>query len=163
MKQLAASLLVAGTVVAAVSVGALAAEHARRTGHGKELQQIEQQIRAGRSVTKRIERDPRASTDIKQKAAELAQLLDTRERILARLDASYQSFLSQHKAEIDELQELRKRALAIDQRLGEARTALVQTNRPDIDELKRNSQQARQLIDGLRSAYEVDRQTRRQH
>ncbi|MCC6763093.1 MAG: hypothetical protein IT293_00375 [Deltaproteobacteria bacterium] len=164
MNLLAVRLLVAGVIVGAVSVGAPAAERARRErmGHGKELQQIEQQIRAGRSVTKRIERDPRAATDVKQKAAELAQLLDARERILAKLGASHQSFLAQHKAELDELQDLRKRALALDQRLDEARTALVQANRPDIDELERGSQQARQLIEGLRGAYEIDRQTRRQ-
>ena len=37
---------------------------------------------------------------------------------------------------------LRKRALAIDERLGEARTLLVQANRGDIDELKRSSQRS---------------------
>ncbi|MCC6847647.1 MAG: hypothetical protein IT294_04035 [Deltaproteobacteria bacterium] len=164
MNHLAIRVLVAGALVGAVSVGALAAERVRRErmGHGKELQQIEQQIRAGRSVTKRIERDPRASPEVKRKAAELAQLLDTRERLLAKLDASHQTFLAQHKGDLDELQNLRKRALALDQRLDEARTALVQANRPDIDELKRSSQHARQLVEGLRGSYEIDRQTRRQ-
>lgn len=164
MKRLVTNVVAAGVLVGLIGAGALAAERAQRerTGHGKALQQIEQQIRAGRSVTKRIERDPRASTDVKQKAAQLDQMLDTRERTLAKLEAQYRDFLTQHKAELDELQELRKRALALDQRLDEARTALVQANRADLDELKQNSQQARQLIEGLRGAYEVDRQTRRQ-
>lgn len=164
MNRVLTNVVVAGLLVGTVGAGAFAAERARRerTGHGKELQQIEQQIRAGRSVTKRIERDPRASADIKQKAADLDRLLDSRERTLAKLEAQYRGFLTQHKAELDELQELRKRALALDQRLDEARTALVQANRADLDELKQNSQQARQLVEGLRGAYEVDRQTRRQ-
>ena len=164
MNRVFTNVVVAGLLVGTVATGAFAADRTRRerTGHGKELQQIEQQIRAGRSVTKRIERDPRASADIKQKAAELDRLLDSRERTLAKLEAQYRDFLTQHKAELDELQELRKRALALDQRLDEARTALVQANRSDLDELKQNSQQARQLIESLRGAYEVDRQTRRQ-
>jgi hypothetical protein len=148
-----------------VAVGARAAEQRarrERIGHGKELQQIEQQIRAGRSVTKRIQRDPRASADMKQKATQLDQQLELRERTLAKLDALYRDFLAQHKADLDELESLRKRALAIDERLGEARTLLVQANRGDIDELKRSSQDARQLVEGLRSAYELDRRTRRQ-
>lgn len=146
------------------AAGALAADKARRErpGHGKELQQIEQQIRAGRSVTKRIERDPRASADIKQKATQLDQLLDVRERTLAKLDTQYRDFLSQHKADLDELDDLRRRALVLDEKLGQARTALVQANKPDIDELKRTSQQARELVETLRSSYELDRRSRRQ-
>ncbi len=165
MKDLGRRVLVAGMLVGLVSAGSLAAERERRQrpGHGKELQQIEQQIRAGRSVTKRIERDPRAAADLKQKATALDQLLDARERILAKLDGVYRDFLSQHKAELDELQDLRKRALEIDARLDEARTALVQANRADLDDLKHGSQQARQLVEQLRGAYEVDRKTRRQH
>lgn len=164
MKNLGRRLLVAGMLSGLVSAGSFAAERARREhpGHGKELQQMEQQIRTGRSVTKRIERDPRASTDLKQKATELDQVLDARERILTKLEGVYRDFLTQHRAELDELQELRKRALAIDQRLDEARTALVQANRGDLDELKRSSQQARQLVEQLKGAYDVDRQTRHQ-
>ena len=93
---------------------------------------------------------------------QLDQLLDVRERTLAKLDTQYRDFLSQHKAELDELEGLRRRALAIDERLGQARQALVQANRPDIDELKRTSQQARTLVETLRSSYELDRRTRRQ-
>ncbi len=158
------NVVLAACIVGAVAAGSVAAERERRErpGHGKELQQIEQDIRAGRSVTKRIERDPRAPADVKQRATELDNLLDTRERTLAKLDASYRDFVARHKAELDELEDLRKRALTIDQRLGEARTQLVQTNKADIDELKRNSQQARQLIDALRSSYELDRKTRHQ-
>ena len=150
-------------VLAVTTAAAVAAERVRRErpGHGKELQQIEQQIRAGRSVTKRVQRDPRASTEIKQQATQLDGLLDARERSLAKLDAQYRDFLSQHKAELDELENLRRRALEIDERLGQARTALVQANRPDIDELKRSSQQARELVETLRGAYETDRRTRR--
>jgi hypothetical protein len=131
-----------------------------RAGHGKELQQVEQQIRAGRSVTRRVQRDPRASTQLKQQATQLDALLDARERTLGKLDAQYRDFLTQHKADLDELETLRKRALEIDARLDQGRTALVQANRPDIDELKRNSQQARELIETLRASYETDRRTR---
>jgi hypothetical protein len=154
---------IACVLVAAMAGGAMAAERVRRErpGHGKELQQIEQQIRAGRSVTRRVQRDPRASTELKQQATQLDGLLDARERTLAKLDAQYRNFLSQHKTELDELETLRRRALEIDERLGQARTALVQANRPDIDELKRNSQQARELIETLRGSYESDRRTRR--
>jgi len=164
MKALGRKASVAFVLVGLVATVAFAAERTRRErpGHGKELQQIEQQIRAGRSVTKRVQRDPRASTDIKQKATQLDQLLETRERTLGKLDAQYRDFLSQHKAELDELESLRRRALDLDERLGQARSALVQANRPDIDELKRGSQQARELIESLRSSYELDRRTRRQ-
>ncbi len=156
-----AACLLFGVVAADVRAAEQRPRH-ERMGHGKELQQMEQQIRAGRAVTKRIQRDPRASTDIKQKAAQLDQTLDARKRTLNKLDALYRDFVAQHKAEIDELEDLRKRALAIDEKLDQARTTLVQSNRGDIDELKRSSQDARQLVEGLRSAYELDRRTRHQ-
>jgi len=153
--------------VAFILVGLIAAEasaaepaHREHPSRGSEMQRIEQQIRTGRSVTKRVQRDPRASTEIKQKAAELDQVLDARDRTLAKLEAQYRNFLSQHKAEFDEIEELRRRALAIDEPLDQARAALVQANRPDIDELKRNSQRARELVETLRSAYALDRRTR---
>ena len=163
MTRRAWKVITTAVAIGLVAAGAGAAERARRErpGHGKEIQQIEQQIRAGRSVTKRIERDPRASADIKAKATQLDQLLDARERTLAKLDAQYRDFLSQHKADLDELENLRKRALELDEKLGQARTALVQTNKADIDELKRTSQQARELVETLRSSYELDRRTRR--
>jgi chromosome segregation ATPase len=163
--RLGLKIATAVVLVCLVAADAFAAERARRErpGRGKELQQVEQQIRAGRSVTKRIQRDPRASADIKQKAAELDQLLDMRERSLAKLDAQYRDFLTQHKADLDELEDLRRRALVIDERLGQARGALVQVNRPDIDELKRTSQRAKELVETLRNAYELDRRMRRQH
>lgn len=151
-------------LVALVATQATAAEKARRqrAGHDMERQRIEQQIRAGRSMTKRIQRDPRVSAEVKQKAAELDQLLDARERTLAKLDTQYRDFLAQHKTEIDEIEELRRRALAIDERLGQARNALVQANQPEIDELKRTSEKARELVDSLRSEYNLSRRTRRQ-
>ncbi len=163
MKKLGRAVVIAAALVGTVAIGAGAAERARRerSGHGKEMQQMEQQIRAGRSVTKRVQRDPRASADVKQKATQLDALLDAREQTLAKLNAAYRGFLAQHKAELDELEDLRKRALALDERLGEARTVLVQANKTDIDELKRTSQEARQLVEGLRSSYEVDRRSRR--
>ncbi len=164
MRPFGPKALAVWSLVGLIATGAFAAERTRRErhGHGKELQQMEQQIRAGRSVTKRVQRDARASTEIKQKATELDQLLDVRERTLAKLETQYRDFLSRHKAELDELEDLRRRALAIDEKLGQARQALVQANRPDIDELKRTSQQARTLAETLRSSYEIDRRTRRQ-
>ena len=165
MRLFNSKVLAVCALVGVVGTGALAAERTRRErpGHGRELQQMEQQIRGGRSVTKRIQRDPRASAELKQKATELDQLLDARERTLAKLDTQYRDFLAQHKADLDELEDLRRRALVIDERLGQARQALVQANRPDIDELKRTSQQARTLAETLRSSYELDRRTRRQN
>lgn len=147
-----------------VAAGAFAAERPRRErpGHSKALQQIEQQIRAGRAVTKRVQRDRRASSEVKQQAVELDRVLDARERTLAKLDALYRDFLSRHKADLDELEDLRRRALAIDDRLGQAREALVQANQLDIDELKRSSQRARELVETLGAAYALDRRTRRQ-
>ena len=85
----------------------------------------------------------------------------SRERTLAKLDAQYRDFLSRHKSELDELEDLRRRALAIDERLGQARNALVQANKPDIDQLKDTSAEARRLVEELRSAYETDRRSRR--
>jgi hypothetical protein len=57
-----------------------------------------------------------------KKPVALDQTLETRRRLLTKLDALYRDFVSQHKSELDELEDLRKRALAIDTRLGEART-----------------------------------------
>ena len=164
MNRLGPKAFVAFILVGLVAAEASAAERARRErpGHGRELQRIEQQIRAGRSVTKRIQRDPSASTEMKQKAAELDQVLDARDRALAKLEAQYRDFLSQHKAELDEIEELRRRAFAIDERLGQARDSLVQANQPDIDELKRSSQRVRELVETLLTAYQLNRRTRRQ-
>jgi hypothetical protein len=113
-------------------------------------------------VTKRVQRDPRASAELKRQAAELETLLEVRERSLAKLDAAYRDFLARHKTQLDELDGLRKRALAIDKQLGDARTALVDANRPDLEELQRNSVRARELVENLRSSYDVERRTRRQ-
>ena len=71
---------------------------------------MEQQIRAGRSVTKRVQRDPRASADIKAKATELDQLLEVRERTMAKLETQYRDFLAQHKGELDELKRTSQQA-----------------------------------------------------
>lgn len=163
MTSIGRKVAVACVMVGVLAAGAVAAERTRRErmGHGKELQQLEQQIKAARLVTKRVHRDPRSSTELKQRATALDEMLDARERTLAKLDTQYRDFLSQHKSELDELEDLRRRALAIDERLGQARTALVQANKPDIDQLKQNSQQARELVEGLRSAYETDRRARR--
>lgn len=164
MRPLGRRVLTACVLVGVLTAGAYAAEKTRRErmGHGKQLQQMEQQIKTARIVTKRVQRDPRSSADLKQKASALDQLLDTRERTLAKLEAQYRDFLSQHKGELAELEDLRRRALAIDERLGQARTALVQANRTELDELKQSSQQARELVEALRSAYEADRRSRRQ-
>ncbi len=159
MNRRAANLLVAALLAGALSVDALGGERTRneRTGHAKDLQEI----RASRSVIKRIERDPQAPADVTQQAVELDRLLDVRERVLARLDTQYQTFLSQHQTELDELNDLRARARAIDQRLGEAREGLVQATRSEIEELIQGSRQVQQLIEGLRRAYDIDRQARR--
>ena len=163
MRPIGKRAVIACLLVVALTAGAIAAERTRRerAGHGKQLQQLEQQIKAARLVTKRVQRDPRSSTDLKQKATALDQMLDARERTLAKLDAQYRDFLSRHKSELDELEDLRRRALAIDERLGQARTALVQSNQADIDQLKQSSQQARDLVEELRTAYETDRRSRR--
>ena len=163
MKSRSFGIAIAGALAVAALATPTVAQRARREhmGHGKELQQMEQQIRAGRSVTRRVQRDPRASTELKQQATQLDALLDAREKTLARLDAQYRNFLSQHQADLAELETLRKRALEIDGKLDQARTALLQANRPDLDELKRNSQQARELAETLRASYETDRRTRR--
>jgi len=134
--------------------------HHARVAHGKELQRIEQEIRASRTVTRRIQRDPRASASVKQQAAELDTMLNSREQALAKLQTTYRDFLAQHKADLDELNDLRHRALAIDQRLGEAREAIVQANRPEIDQLKESSEHARELAESLRAGYEADRRAR---
>ncbi len=157
--RIVAAFLVAGLLAAGVAQ----AERQKRTrpGHGKELQQIEQENRAGRSVTRRIQRDPRASAEIKRQATELDAMLDVRERTLAKLDALYREFVSRHKSELDELESLRKRALVLDEQLGQARTQLVQQNRPDLDELERSSQRARELVETLRNNYDLDRRSRR--
>jgi DNA repair exonuclease SbcCD ATPase subunit len=155
---------VAGCLLLGVLAGVgLAAERVRRErpSSRKQLQQVEQQIRQSRSVTKRVQRDPRASAELKQQARALDQLLDARERTLARLGAQYRDFLSRHKGELDELDDLRQRALAIDERLDQARKELVQANQGDLEELKRTSAQSRELVDSLRGAYEADRRSRR--
>lgn len=164
MRKLRLRAVVALLLVVAVAVSATAAERRRRQrpGHGKTLQQIEREMRTSRHVTKRVERDPRASADLKRQAAELEALLQARERTLAKLEAAYRDFLARHKTQLDELDGLRKRALAIDKQLGDGRTALVEANRPDLDELKRGSVRARELVESLRSSYDIERRTRRQ-
>jgi hypothetical protein len=164
MKKLRLRATIALVLVVAVAAAAVAAERKRRQrpGHGKTLQQIELQMRTSRNVTKRVQRDPRASAELKRQAAELDALLDVRERTLAKLDAAYRDFLARHKSELDEMETLRKRALAIDQKLGDARTTLVDANRPDLDELQRGSVRARELVENLRASYDVERRTRRQ-
>ena len=132
-----------------------------RMGHGKELQQIEQQIRAGRSVTRRVQRDPRASTEHEAEGDPARQLLDARERRSPSSTRSTATSSSQHKAELDELGDLAQ-ARARDRRPPRSGAHRARAGEsPRLDELKRNSQQARELAETLRSSYEIDRRTRR--
>jgi hypothetical protein len=139
-------------------------KHARRehvVDAGREFAKQEQQVRRARSLLRRLLRDQRTSPEIKQRASELDELLDRRDALLATLDARYKEFVAKHKAEIDELEDLHRRAHEIDGRLSAARSELVRASEGEIKALKEGSARAAELGDALRAAYGQERHEHR--
>jgi hypothetical protein len=160
------------TIVALATVSAIvwtppypqAQERRRRERleeRGRDFLRQEQQIRRSRHVTRRVLRDRRASPEMKQQATELQALLDRRETELAGLAARHKEFLARHEAEIDELEDLRKRARELDQRLSTARSELLKASEAEITALKLGSARASELVEALRQAYVQRRRDRR--
>jgi hypothetical protein len=98
---------------------------------------------------------------MKQQATELQTLLDRREAALAGLAARHKDFMARHQAEIDELEDLRRRARELDQRLSTARNDLLQASQAEITSLKLGSARASELVEALRQAYVERRRERR--
>lgn len=158
---LAAFALALAVTVMAGGAGVADARTRGRDERTRDLVRQEQRIRRGQSFLRRVLQDERASPEIKRQASELQALLAARERILAQLESRHKEFLAQHKADLDELEGLRRRALEIDQRLRSAREAVLQSSEADVAELKQGSTRAEQLIESLRADYEHQRRERR--
>jgi hypothetical protein len=128
----------------------------------QDLARQESQIHRTRVVTRRILHDRRASDEIRQQATELDSLLDKRQTVLDRLEKAQQDFLAQHKAEIDEIEDLRRRAYELDERLSAARKDVLESAKNDVATLKDTTAHAATLADGLRERYVQERRQRRQ-
>jgi hypothetical protein len=128
---------------------------------GRTLQEQERQIRTARRVTRRILRDRRASAEVKRQASELDTLLDQRAQTIKRLEAMHRDFLAQHRADVDQLAELRRRAFEIDERLRAARAALLAANEDAIAEFHQGARRVQDLIQELGATYSRDQRERR--
>ncbi len=128
---------------------------------GQDLARQAGEIRRTRAVVKRILRDRRASDELKKQATELEALLDQREQIIERLQTRQKEFAAQHQAEIDELDDLRRRARDLDERLGAARKTVLDSSKDDVKTLKDVTSHAADLADGLRTRYFDERRAGR--
>ena len=128
---------------------------------GREFAHQEQRVRRAQGLLRRLLRDRRTSPEMKQQASDLAALLDRRNELLATLDVRYKEFIAKYKAEIDELDDLRRRAEELDRRLSAARNELLQASEGEIKTLKEGSAHAAALADALRAAQAQERRQRR--
>ncbi len=76
-----------------------------------------------------------------------------REGLARDLDGKRQSFLQEHGQDIDELRQLRERGETIRQRLRAAREKVISDNLPAIQEMRRTTQEARNVANELRFYY----------
>ena len=127
----------------------------------RDLGRHEQAIRQGRNKIRQILRDPQASPQSKQTAAELNGLLDRRRQLIAQLKARHKSFVADHQADLNELTELARRAREVNARLDAARDETIRTSNTELAELKDISSRAATLADHLRTAYAQEQRARR--
>lgn len=108
--------------------------------------------RAG-EMAQRVLDNPSTPNEIKAKARQLTELLGKRESLARDLDGKRQSFLQEHGQDLDELRQLRERGEVIRQRLRAAREKVISDNLPTIQEMRRTTQEARNVASELRLYY----------
>jgi hypothetical protein len=150
---------------AAVASQAVHAQDRPRRERGddpqRELSSQQLRIRRGQSMARRVARDTRISPEMRQKATELTAAIDRRDQLLTALEERHRQFLAQHKAEIDELEDMRLRARELERRLGEARNDVLRASESEIVTLRQESARAAELADALRTGYLQERRDRR--
>lgn len=122
------------------------------TREERTLARQERQLRQGQGIVRRLLRNPRVSPEVRQQAVELQTALEARERAMQRLENLHRDFLARHQADLAELENLRKRAFEIDQKLSAERAAVLQANESEVAELSRQSERAIELLRQLRGA-----------
>jgi len=133
-----------------------------RTQQDREITRRERQLRQGKTLVRRLLRDERLSPEARRQATELQAALDARARMMSKLEDLHRQFLAQHRADLEELESLRKRAFEIDRRLGADRAAMLQANEAEASELMRNSERAVELIEQLRGVSARERREQRE-
>ena len=162
----ALALFLLGVVVLPWSVAVHAADPSpgrREAAPSHELGRRETELRRARAVTRRIPHDRRATPEVQKQATELSALLDRREQILGQLEERHKDFVDHHKADIDELEQLRDRAREVDARLRSARDDVLKASQSDVTALKETSTHAADLADALRATYFQQRRERLRH
>jgi uncharacterized protein (DUF3084 family) len=104
-------------------------------------------------MAQRLLDNPSTPDEIKIKARRLSELLGKRENLVQDLDGKRQSFLQEHGQDLDELRQLRERGETIRQRLRAAREKVISDNLPAIQEMRRTTQEARNVASELRFYY----------
>lgn len=104
-------------------------------------------------MAQRLLDNPSTPNEIKAKARQLTELLGKRESLARDLDGKRQSFLQEHGQDLDELRQLRERGEVIRQRLRAAREKVISDNLPTIQEMRRATQEARNVASELRLYY----------
>ena len=128
----------------------------RRPGRGGGPEAREEQRRRlerAREMAQRLLDNPSTPDEIKIKARRLSELLGKRENLVQDLDGKRQSFLQEHGQDLDELRQLRERGETIRQRLRAAREKVISDNLPAIQEMRRTTQEARNVASELRFYY----------
>ncbi len=150
------------TALLVLVIGAdISLSRARRSNGRRELHRQETQVKRARRVTSRILKDRRASDTIKRQAQELDVVLTERERVITALESLHRDFVAQHKADIDELSALRRRAVGIDARLRNGRKQVLAAHTAEIETLVGGAERAEQLITALTTNYTAHKRERR--
>lgn len=110
-------------------------------------------LERAREMAQRLLDNPSTPNEIKAKARQLTELLGKRESLARDLDGKRQSFLQEHGQDLDELRQLRERGEVIRQRLRAAREKVISDNLPTIQEMRRTTQEARNVASELRLYY----------
>lgn len=128
----------------------------RRPGRGGRPEVREEQRRRlerAREMAQRLLDNHSTPDEIKTKARRLTELLGKRENLARDLDGKRQSFIQEHGQDLDELRQLREQGEVIRQRLRAAREKVISDNLPAIQEMRRTTQEARDVAGELRFYY----------
>ncbi|MGH7964021.1 MAG: hypothetical protein ACRERD_19740 [Candidatus Binatia bacterium] len=133
----------------------------RRGLRGEGMQQRREQQRRrlahARNMAQRLLEDAHTPEDIKAKARRLEELLAKRERLEREVEGKRQDFLRTHRQDVEELRRLREQGEPHRRNLRAAREKARAEHQPLIQEMRRTTQEAREIAREIRSQYQGQR------
>lgn len=126
----------------------------RREDFQQHREEQRRHLERARHMARRLLENPNTLQDIKAKARRLNELLTKREDLERDLDGKRQDFLRAHRQELDELRRLYERGELLRQNLRSAREKAMAENLPTLQEMRRTTQEAREIAREIRRQYQ---------